>query len=78
METLSPDAIDILKRYSSRKLNMDQAMKALNLDYYGDLVVLLSKADLPFPIASKKRREKMVKNFVRIMKECNKIQSDGF
>lgn len=54
---LSPDAIDILEKYSGGKLDMDQAMESLNLDYYGDLL-LLSRADLPLPMVSKNVEEK--------------------
>lgn len=67
-KTLTTDEIGILDRYSRGEIDPNQAMEALGSNYYGDLVILLSKADLPFPGLPENVKKKLVADFVRIMK----------
>ena len=62
-------ALTILQKYGRGEIDQDQAMDALGIDHYGELVVMLSKADIPFPRLPKDQEEKLANDFVRILKE---------
>ncbi len=63
---LAPDHVSaILKRYSDGKSTPEETLKRLGLDY-GTLLVMLSKANLPWPKLPKAERERMAKQFVEL------------
>ena len=66
---MTNDDLTIVQKYGRGEIDQDQAMDALGIDHYGELVVMLFMADVPFPRLPKDQEEKMVNNFVRIMKE---------
>lgn len=66
---MDPIKLDILERLSRSEIDLKQAMDALGIDHYGELVVMLCKSDLPFPRLPKEQEERLSKDFVRIWQE---------
>jgi prevent-host-death family protein len=63
--------MDVLTRYSQCFLRKEDAIEALGIQYYGQLLDLLGIADLPMPVVPKRMMNQMVKEALAML-NCGK------